>query len=129
MREIDIDIKFRFWDKKQKLMNPVGMIDFDNHQVFSLTWVEYLDYVLMQYTGLKDKNGKEIYEGDILKDIWGNIEKVNHIISWEGDGHPMSGFVFDYESIGFDRADTLNCEVIGNIYEHPELLEGKNSGE
>ena len=123
MREIDIDIKFRFWDKKQKLMNPVGMIDFDNHRVFSLTWVEYLDYVLMQYTGLKDKNGKEMWEGDINLDY---DNRISEVVFYAG------GFYFKYSEIEYKHIGSFapfNFLIIGNIFENPELLEGKNSGE
>ena len=66
-----------------------------------------------QYTGLKDKNGVEIYEGDIVK-RWGNI----YIVIWDKIGFRMK----------WTKEDSVNrfpdelCEVIGNIYENPELL-------
>lgn len=64
----------------------------------------------MQYTGLKDKNGKEIYEGDVVERIGTRIA-----IEWQdGDGCD-AGYVFG-------KDDCLEWEVIGNIYENPELL-------
>ena len=65
---------------------------------------------LMEYTGIKDKNQKEIYEGDILKSDWGYDGKV------------------DFESILYAKSECTisdDCEIIGNIYENPELWEGQ----
>jgi len=70
----------------------------------------------MQYTGLKDKNGKEIYEGDIVK-----IEGfINHVVGFE-DGAFRWMNVGPYLPIA-ERISERECEVIGNIYENPELL-------
>lgn len=69
--------------------------------------------LLMQYTGLKDKNGKEIYEGDILKND--DYERVR-IMTWEQDSTEPFPFRY-YES-------TDDWEIIGNIYQNPELLSG-----
>ena len=72
-------------------------------------------YVLMQYTGLKDKNGKEIYDGDIIKS---SAETV--VVEWKGEMWTEEGFVAGFSEL-FEGA---NCyEVVGNIYENPELLE------
>lgn len=77
---------------------------------------------IMQYTGLKDRNGKEIYEGDIVSWIkgFGKIKYTSKIVFEEGDatfrvsGHGMHR-LFSYEG-------TESVEVVGNIYENPELL-------
>jgi len=100
---------------------------------------------LMQYTGLKDKNGKEIYEGDILliQDEWtepvvdgrGPIESTNHLapvdfkngrfgvfINAPADIYARKGF-WAFPEIEWDIGDTTReMEIIGNIYENPELL-------
>ena len=80
------------------------------------------DYIRMQFTGLKDKNGKEIYEGDIVKtnETFSKniIKKVEWIIK-------ISGWNIHPEHIGKKPTEKMHCshlEVIGNIYENPELL-------
>jgi len=71
-----------------------------------------------QYTGLKDKNGTEIYEGDIVKQFNGLTAECK----WDSQ---FAGFVYDKEGM-VDVESSHNCvEVIGNIYENPELLEDK----
>lgn len=72
---------------------------------------------LMQYTGLKDKNGKEIYEGDILNNY---IIGVNFEIKWLNQDAGFYALAYNYH---YDPNDwCIKGEVIGNIYENPELL-------
>ena len=75
---------------------------------------------IMQYTGLKDKNNKEIYEGDILLD--GNNKKTYKVIFENGSFR--AEFEGDFEEYSFDLIDVVaqGCEVVGNIYENPELI-------
>jgi len=107
------EIKFRAWDTENKCMRKnVGVSEtFVEYDMSCHKPVEIL--IPMQYTGLKDKNGKEIYEGDVVKYFEGFIEEVK----------------WNYYSCGFDpfsyyEGDLagLDCEVIGNIYANPELL-------
>jgi len=76
------------------------------------------DYLIMQYTGLKDKNGKDIYEGDILNHNYENYKgKV-----WFSDGCFFTGCE-GFGSQTINELDTEWVEVIGNIYENPGLIE------
>lgn len=112
------EIKFRAWDKEQKRMLVPAMPTLGG----GMTWREGSydssseNYALMQFTGLKDKNGKEIYEGDIL--LIDDIER--HIVGWEN-----SVLSFYQACAGYDTEGWNSAEVIGNIYENPELLEVK----
>ena len=110
------DIKFRVWDKQRQRFSKNNMMGLDG--VISSSHPEH--YMLMQYTGLLDNHGVEIYEGDILTHkVQGNrfVEFGSPKTSYAGymlvnkDG--MRGTLQDTERL---------YEVIGNIYENPELI-------
>ena len=122
------EIKFRAWDKKFSMMHYEFNVFSNGFKVPSNpTMIEHLgvdDFivrwdsdraVLMQYTGLKDKNGKEIYEGDIVKADYGL--GCRH-------GKPYAEEVV-FEEFFYLKAECRisdNIEVIGNIYENEDLL-------
>lgn len=118
------EIKFRAWNKKDKVMVDVAAMNFGPSGLWSL--IEYAydaelqladNYELMQYTGLHDKNGREVYEGDIVKNEYGKVMEVQY------DPRSAAFGVGDYYFGTIGSGKTL--EVIGNIFDNPELLEGK----
>jgi uncharacterized phage protein (TIGR01671 family) len=119
------EIKFRAWDKKHK-----KMIDWNelktkyNLRLFECDWLE-----LMQFTSLHDKNGKEIYEGDII----GTNERYQILPKYRAEWNEkhccftcIDGGTFNYigdidESIQYHLLSNMRldvCEIIGNIYEN-----------
>ena len=115
-------IKFRAWDKENEKMMKVSSLHLENKEISvkeNGTFHLFRMQDLMQYTGLKDKNGKEIYEGDIV--ILNDAEEENRCIVKYKYG---SYILVD----GDLREDLSNVEdrfleVIGNIYENKNLLE------
>ena len=117
------EIKFRAWDKDYEKMREWGYV-----KNLDTVFFEDADFVWMQYTGLKDKNGKEIYEGDIVK-----VDKLPY------DENGIGQVIWDKKKLGFFyqsirdiwtsntsyyyRLSGKTVEVIGNIYENPELLD------
>ena len=127
--------KFRAWKKAGEELGRVGRIIFEldgsvSHVLFK---GEFLDFnvsineiILMQSTGLCDKEGQEIFEGDILTDEGSELEdgwvyvsvisKDGMYYCQENNPHGISGPLIDF----------IQCySVVGNIYENPELLENK----
>ena len=114
--------KFRAWDKETKTMNGMAEIYRNRDQEIELHPRDE-NILLMQSTGLKDKNGKEIFEGDIVLvlDSPYTVFYDNERGSYRLKPHDDRWNV-DYMS-NFSHGG--NFEVVGNIYENPELLEGK----
>lgn len=113
------EIKFRAWERSRKRMLIVMTLVRKEQAPFCLcrektegTSEAISTYTLdlMEYTGLKDKNGKKIYEGDIVVASWHWTKP--HVIVWPDDY---------YSIIEFAIKDEIT--ILGNIYENPELLE------
>ena len=117
------EIKFRAWYEKFNEMYLVKGIDFQRKMAYfdKYNYRSIYDIELMQYTGLKDNNNKEIYEGDILSD--GNIKKPHKVVFENGSFR--AEFKGDFDEYFFDLIDVVaqGCEIVGNIYENPELME------
>ncbi|MGP4073812.1 YopX family protein [Piscibacillus sp. B03] len=109
------DIKFKVWDKQQKVMlDWEHILDRPDLQEFLLFADKEDNFYspLMQYTGLKDKNGTEIYEGDIYKAKMTILKTDTTTVSIEVVEDIRNDNVYYYDEV----------EVVGNIYENPELL-------
>nr|DAR76868.1 MAG TPA: YopX protein [Caudoviricetes sp.] len=126
--------KFRAWDKARNEMNykvMVGNCDTDDENwTCPIIWIEdrkkwlhFDDYdSIMQSTGLKDKNGKEVFVGDIIKCTRGCPHEV--YLEKEYGGTYIGGMPAIYlKGLLSGYAWTEDEEIIGNIYENPELLE------
>ena len=113
--------KFRAWDKETKTMNGMAEIYRNRNQEIELHPRDE-NIILMQSTGLKDKNGKEIFEGDILHhqiqtDYTFIVKYDKDNGRWYGDGLSRT------YRINITKEFLPYYKVIGNIYENPELLE------
>ena len=143
------EIKFRAWDGKYNEMIYLensglqyfdfeggyslgftvdGYKDFWAHERYESTTKQASEFPIMQYTGLKDKNGVEIYDGDVVEfranytsKPCGYMKAEVVIGIYKLELHAENGEVYDAEE-ETDEFPYAHCEVIGNIYENPELL-------
>jgi uncharacterized phage protein (TIGR01671 family) len=121
--------KFRAWNKATKVMHEaddIVSLNFEEKQICvktlffeQLSYYDFDDIVSMQSTGLKDKNGKEIFEGDILGSKDGILDGV---VEFRSDLGMWTTSLIRYNN--FERLCNVASErkIIGNIYENPELL-------
>lgn len=119
--------KFRAWDKRSKEMWKVSTLHIEDEYVdlfkkniyenpLNDPWAKFGDVILMQSTGVKDKNGVEFFEGDIGWDA--HLEVHGQVIFENG------AFKYEWDNISEDLFEvTDDIEIVGNIHENPELLE------
>jgi len=135
------EIKFRAWDKEHNLMCTsdimghwetdylldLEMTVWDTSKGLSFDAMVEDRFEFMQYTGLKDKNDKEIYEGDIIE-AYGYVQKPKMVVKFD---EKMAGFIPFIWKQAYEYVDYIGyfsyedwCIIVGNIYENPELLKG-----
>lgn len=136
------EIKFRAWTKDLDGVYRMSFSDKYEEDEIPTSAHQLMSYFfrnlnpnaeLMQSTGIHDKNGKEIYEGDIIRYLNGEITSTPN--GMEGDEFETNGVIFwDGEWAQWDVTNRIdvtreevfteisNCEIIGNIYEHPNLI-------
>jgi uncharacterized phage protein (TIGR01671 family) len=132
------EIKFRAWYKPKGKMytRSLESINLETKVLGVYTVSEgyqqlrMSDFELMQYTGLKDNNGKEIYEGDIVEERWANpLAGGENVDRYKIEYNGLTGIYKMIHTSGEERWHRAlflrfkEVEVVGNIYENPELLE------
>lgn len=107
------EIKFRAWDAKRQ-----RMIDWSEcRKRFSFEALEKKPHEFMQYTSLKDRNDIDIYDRDfvVFKFKGGDIKRL---VRWD-----ERTYAWQFDRFHYTLSEIKECEVIGNIYQNPELLE------
>lgn len=133
-------LRFQVWNKATKEMHEVDdivSIDFEKKQICvktlffdQLNHYDLDDVVLMQSTGLRDKNGKEIFEGDILKVT--NLSSWLEVVSFNNNkamfvSKEIKREIEESPLYDLFNTDIFEVEIIGNIWEDGELLDGENT--
>ena len=135
------EFKFRVWDKTEKRMLNIGLVDFESKVIYNATsddesfsksyvedptnygvgWGSIKDVTIMQYTGLKDKNEKEIYEGHIVVVSQPFNTPTKAIVEFNDGCVELKGIELTWRD--YVKCFVVNhaIEIIGSIHENPEL--------
>ena len=124
------EIKYRAWLKEEEKMVNVSLMSltekwigyhifYEEEKKKKFEFSDSENFELMQYTGIKDKNDVEIYEGDLVK-ILDNVNETICEVRFEYGGHILKNRDLREELLYLEERF---MEVVGNIYENPELLE------
>lgn len=113
--------KFKAFIKTTKQLEDVVLIHLKSHlvKVASGKWYDFEDIVLMQSTGLRDKNGVEIFVGDVVVDL----TNKRYIVKYNKDFCAYFLYPIDNEEKFMAVYPNIVLKIIGNVYENPELLE------
>ncbi|WP_317334213.1 YopX family protein [Streptococcus orisratti] len=119
--------KFRVWDTIKKSMSEVQGIVYTEEKVYPIfnkvvrRYIPFSEAVLMQSTGGSDKYDEEIFEGDIIGEK--DDASTYGVVTYDPDRLMFRVYGKDFDDA---LSDYWDCEIIGNIYENPELVEGDN---
>lgn len=116
------EIKFRAWDRVRKIIVNVVMLSFEQDVLGfddsdAIEYGNTRDFELMQYTGLKDVNGKDIYEGDVVE-FEVSLTRTKAEVKYS-----RNQFIVSMNSVMPRSLDLYLVKIIGNRFENPELLE------
>ena len=134
------EIKFRAWDLHEKRMIQSYAHKGINNRLYIASQADDAERIeLMQFTGLKDKNGKEIYEGDIIRtDAFYSKTLKNYLVRWDKwaawydlrcteDQEDVEFLGTGVQNVTLYSSSEYSREIIGNIHENPELSGGINA--